>query len=85
MKFIKKLIHFGQGVFILNYDIVELAVVYVETPGPIFLFHEDNGRSKWAVAWFDDPISQHLLNLPFYLVLLSWRVALWFHINWFNT
>ena len=52
-----------QGISVFYCYVVEAAVVHTEAPVTILLFYEDDGSAPGAVGVFDNPFSQHPVDL----------------------
>jgi len=64
MELIEKLVDHGDGERVLDGERVEGAVVDAESPRPVGLLDEDDGRGERRVAASDDALSDHGSALP---------------------
>ena len=51
MQLVKQLIHGGDREGILHSDGIKSPIICTESPGSIFLFHQDDWRRERALAW----------------------------------
>src|ERR1700743_1801488 len=62
---VKKLGHKGEGITVLNCNLIELTIIDTKAEGAIWLFDEENGRSEGRLGGTDEPFGNHFINVLF--------------------
>lgn len=77
MQFIKQLIYYRNGVFILNSELIQISVINTEPPCSILRLYQNNrAPTKWALTVLDNACLHHFLHYSFHFCLLHIRAPI---------
>jgi hypothetical protein len=82
---INQLVKHRNWVFALESEGIQIPIVHTKSPCHVFFLDQQHRGSKRTIAFLNNTLMQHLLNLFFNFILQGWRIPVRSDRHWLST